>query len=233
MKKTFKFYATVWAIMFAVYNLIVLLIRPLPGYEINYDARFWVSWAVVVLAYCAQIGLVYSVFKSEKLDDLFFGIPLLKTCYSALVALTVIPSVCMLIPDFPWWAAAIICAVILLINTFAVLKAQLAGDVVADTDKKIKANTLFVKMLTADAQSLLARASSDEAKSALTGVYEAIRYSDPMSSDALSGVESQITLRFSELKTAVEAGDEMSVAELAKDIVILIGDRNNKCKLLK
>ena len=64
-------------------------------------------------------------------------------------------------------------------------------------------------------------------------VYEAIRYSDPMSNDALASVENQISTKLSELSDAVKADDFTSVTEIAKEVVILIGDRNKKCKEMK
>lgn len=64
-------------------------------------------------------------------------------------------------------------------------------------------------------------------------VYEAVRYSDPLSSSALDSVESEITIKFSKLSDAVSSDNSEVVAELADDLVILIGERNKKCKLLK
>ena len=82
------------------------------------------------------------------------------------------------------------------------------------------------------AESLLARATTPEAKDSCKNVLEAIRYSDPMSNDALAGIESQITLKFSEFSNAVASGAD-SFDNLADELVVLIWDRNKKCKLLK
>ena len=64
-------------------------------------------------------------------------------------------------------------------------------------------------------------------------MYEAVRYSDPMSNEALAGVETQITLKVSELTDGVENSDIELVKKTVREIVILINDRNRKCKLLK
>ena len=64
-------------------------------------------------------------------------------------------------------------------------------------------------------------------------VYEAVRYSDPMSNEALAGVEAQITLKVSELVDAIEKSDIELVKKTVREIVILLNDRNKKCKLLK
>ena len=79
----------------------------------------------------------------------------------------------------------------------------------------------------------MASAKSEAAKAECRKVYEAIRYSDPMSNDALASVESQITVKFAELSDAVKEDNVEQVAEIANEVIILLGDRNKKCKLLK
>ena len=79
----------------------------------------------------------------------------------------------------------------------------------------------------------MTNASSPELMSALKKVYEAIRYSDPMSNEALASTEAQITVKFDELAEAANSGNANKVRDIADEIVILINDRNNKCRLLK
>ena len=54
-----------------------------------------------------------------------------------------------------------------------------------------------------------------------------------MSNDMLSGIESQITIRFAALSNAVANQDAEAVASTAEEVLLLIKDRNNKCRLLK
>ena len=138
----------------------------------------------------------------------------------------------MLIPDCPAWIAAIVCAAVFGFGAISVIKAKAAADIVSDTDDKIKTQTLFIKSLTVDAEGLISRAKSEAVKAECKKVYEAIRYSDPMSSDALTGIESQITLKFNEFSNAVTSGTD-NIETLANEVVILVGDRNKKCILLK
>ena len=52
MKKNFKFYALIWAILLALFNLVVFLVRPIiPGFVIVYDARFWIAFVFIVAAF--------------------------------------------------------------------------------------------------------------------------------------------------------------------------------------
>ena len=139
---------------------------------------------------------------------------------------------CMFMPFMLTWAGAIVCVLIFALCAISVLKTKAAAEIVSVTGDKVKVKTAFIRLLTADAESLLAYAKTDEAKSAANKVYEAVRYSDPMSSDALAGVEGQITLKFNEFSNAVTSGAD-NIEALANELVILVGDRNKKCRLLK
>ena len=77
-----------------------------------------------------------------------------------------------------------------------------------------------------EAEKLMARAKTPEAKVTCKKVYEAVRYSDPRSSDGLDEIERKIEAQFSAFtNTASE--------EVAEELLLLIGERNRKCKLLK
>ena len=104
---------------------------------------------------------------------------------------------------------------------------------VSEIDGKISTKTLFIKSLTVDAESLISRAKNENIKAECKKVYEAVRYSDPMSNDVLASIESDITIKFSRLSEAVISEDLETVVKLADEIIILLGDRNKKCKLLK
>lgn len=233
IKKAFRYYALVWLILLAVFNIIVFLVQPvLPEYVRVYDLRFWFVWASVIVAFIGHLVCAYITFKTDSTTKLFYNIPIIRVSYIGLVIMTISASVCMLIPDFPAWIAIIICAIILAFTVIAVIKATAASDVVSNVDTKVKEKTLFIKSLTVDAENLVSRAKTPEAKEACKKVFEAVRYSDPMSNNALSGVESQITLKLNEFSVAVNDGAENVVA-IADEVIVLIGDRNRKCKLLK
>ena len=234
MKKHFKFYIIIWAVLLAIYNLTVFLAKPvISGYSFNYDARFWISWGVIIATFIGQLFCSKIAFDSENNKKLFLNIPLITQSYTALVIATVIGSVLMLIPDCPAWIAAIVSATAFCFSVIAVIKAKVAADIVCETEDKIKTQTFFIKSLTVDAESLMSRAKSEAVKSECKKVYEAVRYSDPMSSESLSSIESEITIKYAKFSEAVAENDEQAIGELANEVVILLGDRNKKCRLLK
>lgn len=234
MKKTFKFYFIIWAILVAVFNLVVFLARPvIPGYEFNYDARFWVAWGFVIAAFVGNLVCAFFAFQEENLTKTFYRLTLVKVTWAALLVMLVAGGALMLIPDCPAWIAAIVCVLVCLFQAFAVLKAAFAVSTVEKVDEKVKTKTAFVKLLTVDAENTLARAKTEEAKELCRKVYEAIRYSDPMSNDALASVEEKITSQFAAFDAAVRAEDYDLAASTSEELLALIGDRNRKCKGMK
>ena len=232
MKKTFGIYAIAWALMLALFNLICFCV-PFLRTENGYCAPFWIAYALISLFFVGQLACAFFAFKANSLQKFFYRLSLIKTSYAGLIASFVIGGACMLLPTFVTWIGVVVCAIVLVANAISVLKASVAVDAVSKIDDKIKTQTFFIKSLTVDAQSLMARAADDTARAACKKVYEAVRYSDPMSNDALAAAESEITVRFGAFSTAVRDNKTADVETLANELVILINDRNKKCLLLK
>lgn len=232
MNKKFKYYALIWAILLAVFNVICFITPDETAGMSKFGGAFWAGYIFITIAFIGQLVCAYIALKTDDKTKLFYNIPIIRVSYTGLTLTLVFGALCMAIPNLPNWVGIIVCVLVLAFTAIAVIKAKAASDVVENIDKKVKAQTLFVKSITVDAESLLARAATPEAKDACKKVFEAVRYSDPMSNDALAGVESQITLKFNELSEAVSGGAD-NVKNIADELVILIGDRNKKCKLLK
>jgi len=96
----------------------------------------------------------------------------------------------------------------------------------ADVDKKQKEQTFFIKVLVSDLDGLAARARDQAARDKLQSLSETARYSDPVSHEALSGLESEISAKVRALSPLVADGD---VSALCDEITLLLGDRNAKC----
>lgn len=232
MNKKFKYYALIWAILLAVFNVICFITPDETAGMSKFGGAFWAGYIFITIAFIGQLVCAYIALKTDDKTKLFYNIPIIRVSYTGLILTLVFGALCMAIPNLPNWVGIIVCLLVLAFTAIAVIKAKAAADVVENIDAKVKAKTIFVKTLTVDAENLFARATTPEAKDACKKVFEAVRYSDPMSNDALAGVESQITLKFNEFSNAMAGGAE-NIAALSDELVVLIGDRNKKCKLLK
>ena len=231
MNRKFKTYAVLWFILLAVFNLLCF-VTPNEAAGMNkFGGAFWGGYIFISLAFLAQLLCAYNALKTEDKTGLFYNIPVIRISYIGLIVTMAVGSLCMAIPDLPNWVAIVVCGIVLAFTAMAVIKAKAASNVVDRIDHSTKAQTAFIRSLTADAEGLMGRAESEESRNACKKVYEALRYSDPMSSDALAELEEQIEARFKEFSAAVADGGE--IGDLAKELVTMIVERNKKCKGLK
>ena len=232
MKKVFKFYSVIWTVLLALFNVISFVSVGWAGIS-KYTPSFWIGYAFITLSFIGQIVCAYFALKDDDIKKTFYNVSLISTSYTGLILSFVFGGLCMIISLLPYWVGILLCAIVLGINVIAIIKASAVVDIVSSIDEKAKESTFFIKSLTVDAESLMSRAKSETIKAECKKVYEAIRYSDPMSNGALVSIESEITIKFSNFSDAV-VSDKFNVAsECATELVILIDERNKKCKLLK
>ena len=233
MKKTFGAYAVGWLAALGIFNVITFVTpNEIDGVS-KFDTLFWIAYAFITLAFLGQLACAYIMFRGDSLQKTFYNISLYRISMAALVLMLVVGVFCMSIIPIPTWIGIILCSVALAVNVIALSNAELAIVAVSDVDKKIKTKTMFIKMLTADAEALMAKTENEQLRATALKVYEAVRYSDPMSDDALAGVENQMSDRFAAFSAAVCAGDADTAEALSKELLALISERNTKCKILK
>lgn len=233
MKKYFKYYSICWAIALVVFNVITFVVTNETVGLSSVGSSFWVGYAFVTIVFIGNLICSLIFFKEENKGKVFLNIPIINFAYSALIVSLIVGAVAMAVPQIPYWIGIIVDVLVLAFYAIAIVKASAAANIVNGVEQKVKAQTFFVKSLTVDADSLMARAKSDEMKAETKKVYEAIRYSDPMSNDALIDVEQRIKEKLDALTDAVIADDLVSTETCTKQIITLITERNNKCKTLK
>ena len=145
MKKTFTFYAIIWILLLAVFNVICFVTpNEMFGFE-KIDSTFWVAYAFITAAFVGQLVCAYIAFKAENLKKLFYNLPLISVSYTGLIVMLVVGAATMLIPYVPNWVGSIVCFIVLAFTAIAVVKAKGVSDVVSKIDEKVKVNTAFIK----------------------------------------------------------------------------------------
>lgn len=232
MKKRFGLYIIVWSVLVGLFNVITF-VPPKNIFENKFSGSFWVGYVFITLMFIAQLVCAGIALNGGNFQKLFYKLSLFKTSYIGLFASFIVGGICMVFNNVTYWCGIVLCSVILAATIIAIVKASAVADAIAAVEENVKSKTYFIKNMTLNASALKAQATSEEAKSACSKVYEAIRYSDPMSNGALREVEDQMTFKFALFSEAVKADEAEKASALAEELMILIGDRNSRCKLLK
>ena len=225
MNKNQKYYIGFWVILFLVFQAIAFIAPGWSNIE-KYTSSFWIGYAFITISFVGQLICTLNALKEDNLTKLFYKIPLIRISYIGLIVSFVFGGACMLISPLPYWVGAVVAVIVLAVTALAVVKASAAADIVAEIDEKVRKQTFFIRNLTIEAETLMAKAKEPESKVLCKKIYEALRYSDPMSNEELSTIEGKIEAQFAVFSDTFSS-------DVAEEILLLIGERNRKCKLLK
>lgn len=248
IRKNFIYYIVAWVLALGLFNVIAFVT---PRYQNVYTNElgevikegdklqspvFWAAYALITISFIGQLVCAYFALSQDKADKRFLNMPMLATSFTTLIVTGVVGTICMglaFLGAVPAWIGIIVCVIVLVVSTISVIKAKTAGDHAAAVEQNVKVKTVFMKMLIADADSLMAKAEGDELKALAREVYEEIRYSDPMSDPALEGVENKLQTKFLAFSKAVQESNVEEAQAVSKELLAVVYERNAKCKILK
>ena len=212
-------------VVLALYILIAFLI------PFIHTATFWVSFMFTLIAFCVVAASIYIAFvKNPDAKSRFYGFPIAK--------LGVIYGVVQLIAGFifmalgvwiPVWVAVLVYAIALGSVAIGLISADAVREEIQRQDVKLKKDVSFMRNLQSKVCQMATQCDAPELKR----FAEDIRYSDPVSSDALGDIEQELAAAVEELQAAVVDGDSESVAQLCRKASAVLAERNRLCKLNK
>ena len=222
MKKNRDMAYAVLGIVFILFNVLAFVIPT------DKNSTFWTAYIISVISFVAQIGIWHFAFKSSgTLKSKFLGIPLIYIGIVYLVMQLIAFAIFMAVPTTPSWVAVIVCVLILGISAICLISGEAARDEINRVEEKISRKVFFIKDLQVDLELLAEQEADSDVKVALLKLAEKIRFSDPMSNDALAELEAKISSKTAELKVA----DNKSA--IITELDSLLTERNKKAKILK
>jgi hypothetical protein len=132
----------------------------------------------------------------------------------------------------PVWIPIILFIIVLGLSSVGFIAADATREEIVRQDKVIVKDVSFMRNIQSKMNVLTAQCQNEEIKKAVSDLAEEVRYSDPVSSDAIKDIENELNNSVEELQRAIIDNDEnaLEICKRTKDILL---ERNRLCKLNK
>ena len=218
----------VGAILLAVVLLIAFAV-PFARTGVFYIALGFEIAAFLVALFAARVAFE----KGEDTRSRFYGFPIARIGAVYLIAETALSLILMALSRIcPAWAAAVAQA-ILLAAAVGMISADALRSEAVRQDVKLKTDVSRMRALQSRALTLPGRAANAETKRALNALSDAMKYSDPVSSEATAEAEETLASLLDEIEKSLVDGDEAAAGALCTQAGAALTERNRICRLNK
>ena len=216
------------AVLWVLYVLVVFLI---PFVK---TATFWVSFLFTMIAFVVVAASIYIAFcKKPDARSKFYGFPIARIGVIYGVVQLVLSLLFMSLSRWaPVWLTVLACAIALGISVIGLISADAVVEEIHIQDEKLKKDVSLMRGLQSKVNQMAAQCE-EPATSAVKEFAEELRYSDPVSGDALAEIERDLAAVVDELQKAVVDGDNAVIRQLCRKARAVLAERNRLCKLNK
>ncbi len=226
-KRTAGMIGLIYLIAFAVFIMLVFFIFK------DRSGVFWMSFIFAVIAFAVKLASIFLAFQAFEVEAVFFGIPLASLSLYYFFAQVFCAVVFMIFHSAPAKLAFALQVIILAVFAIVAIITLFTRDAIQDVDDNIKISTTAIKTMQADVESLRDAAGDPELKNRLRKLAETIKYSDPMSNDAVLDIEDQIMQSLSELRIYCEDNDKANAMQACRNTEMLFLQRNRTLRATK
>lgn len=229
MKKNIVRWWTVLAVTLVVFNVVVFAV------PFERSAVFFLSWFFTLVAISAQIYVIRTAFyQGEGTKSKFYGWPIARIGVVYLVAQIVLGLLFMVLGSrVKLWIPLVLYVVLLGTSAVGFIAADAMRDEVERQDIKLKKDVACIRALQSKAATLVQLAQEPQVRKALDKFSEDLQFSDPVSSEALTDIETDLVACVDELYQAVIDNDHNSAMALVQKAETALMERNRLCKLDK
>ena len=220
-------FGLIYVILLAVFNLLVFTISK------SRNDVFWLSYGFMTLAFVVQIVSMFMSFKSADVETAFFGIPLASFSVFYLCAELVIGALFMIFQMASFTLALVIQVLVLAVFLIIAIISLLSRDTVQQISDNVKEHVSNLKSVLVDIEMLMDGCTDPELKVALRKLSETVKYSDPISNDAVADVEQRIMRKISELRINIDDNQITDAKQSCADLERLYVERNKKLAISK
>lgn len=234
MKKSLLNYIICWIGLVALFNVICFVTPEEFNGMYKYAGAFWSGYGFIMASFVMHLVYVFFALSVKEKEKRILNMPVIIISCIELVLMVICGAICMIIPDLPNWLGVVACSVILVFSIVSLVATKSVGEKSTKANMKLNAETRFYRDLTDTAQLLINSAKSPEIKAIAISVKDAIRYSDPVSSDDIHSMELEIEASMNLLLEMIKNDETIDMIKTkSEELLNLIEYRNKKCMTLK
>lgn len=225
MKKDFVRSTICLGVLLVLYILLAFLI------SFAKTAVFWISFVFTLVAFAVTGWALYTAFlKKPDARSRFYGFPIARIGVIYGGGQLAVGLLFMALGKWiPAWLAVLVCAALLGAAIIGLVSADAVVETIHTQDRKLKKDVAFMRSLQSKANQMAAQSSLPEVQQ----FCENVRYSDPVSSEALAEIEGDLSAAVDDLQAAIVEGNNGRTCQLAQKADNLLCERNRLCKLNK
>lgn len=227
-KDTFRWIGSL-GVLLVLYVLVAFLI------PFVHTETFWVSFLLTLIAFGVVGASFYIAFiKNPDAKSRFYGFPIAKIGAIYGLAQLIASLVFMALAAWvPVWVTVLVYAIALGAAVIGLISAEAVVEEIRVQDVKLKKDVTLMRGLQSKVNQMAAQCDNPEAAAAVKQLAEEMRYSDPVSSEALSEIEADLSAAVDELQAAIVEGESNAAKQLCRKASAVLAERNRLCKLNK
>lgn len=220
-----------WLIAFGLFNLVLFVVA---GFA-DHTATFWITYVFAIIAFAVVKGSVYILGKSGMhIRDWLFGYPIIRHCIIYCV-LELIAAIAFIIFEdvVAWQIAFLVQTVMLALYAFLAISCLISKKTIDEVHDKVERKTQTMQLLRVDAEMLVRKCADPDAKKVFEAFSEKVRYSDPVSHDAVVYLENRLKAMIAEAGQKLENGEITEAMDICRAAEDALAERNMKVKVYK
>lgn len=200
----------------------------------GHTAVFWLGFGFGAFALLFQLYIVYASRVNGDARSRFYGFPVLRVgaCFLAAQMVASLAEMA-LARNLPAWPVLIVNTVLAALMLIGCITVEAVRDEALRQDAQVRRNTGGMRELQSLAASLAEACEEEELKKPLRELADALRYSDPVSSEQTELPEAQLRSRLEAIREGLAGGDSENVRRLCAKAMGDLAERNRICKLSK
>ncbi|MCM1326486.1 MAG: hypothetical protein NC094_04750 [Bacteroidales bacterium] len=198
------------------------------------NSIFWVSLLFGAISIGMQFYVQSKAFEGNQAVSKFYGFPIARIGLIYMAVQLVLSLLMSALGRWvPIWVVIVIYVMAIAIAAIGLIAADTMREEVEKLDQKLSDNASFMRNLRSKVGMILSQCEMEDVRNEMKSFAENLRFSDPISSEAITGIEQELFSCVDDLQKSIIDNDAKTALSLCHKADAILAERNQQCKLNK